>query len=230
VFCIDAWVVRAVLGKDRPYSPLGLLHTEAEPDPLLPNDPDARPSLDEILTARDADDLIEWVRHKPLAHFENGILMVHAGVLPQWDVTLTLELAHELERALRAPNWKETLASLYGNEPHRWEDSLTGADRLRITYNAPVVLTFTLAAVAVFLITRSDAAKSWFMAYPGFEYGAHTYVGLFSHILGHQNWQHLIGNRGQRHRSPYRCKRDGLWVFGRQVDQPLHAVALVLDP
>lgn len=66
--------------------------------------------------------------------------------------------------------------------------------KLRITYNAPVVLTFTLAAVAVFLITRSDAAKSWFMAYPGFEYGAHTYVGLFSHILGHQNWQHLIGN------------------------------------
>ncbi len=49
VFCIDAWVVRAVQGEDRPYSPLGLLHTEAEPDPLLPNDPDARPSLDEIL-------------------------------------------------------------------------------------------------------------------------------------------------------------------------------------
>jgi len=52
VFCTDAWVVRAVLGKDRPYSPLGLLHTEAEPDPLLPNDPDARPSLDEILAVR----------------------------------------------------------------------------------------------------------------------------------------------------------------------------------
>ena len=52
VFCIDAWVLRAVLGEDRPYSPLGLLHTEAEPDPLLPNDPDVRPSLDEILTVR----------------------------------------------------------------------------------------------------------------------------------------------------------------------------------
>ena len=67
--------------------------------------------------------------------------------------------------------------------------------KLRITYNAPVVLTFTLAAVVVFLVTRSgEGAQSWFMAYPGFEYGTHTYVGLFSHILGHQNWQHLIGN------------------------------------
>lgn len=52
VFATDAWVLRAVLGHDRPYSPLGLLHTEAEPDPLLPDDPDARPSLEEILTVR----------------------------------------------------------------------------------------------------------------------------------------------------------------------------------
>jgi bis(5'-nucleosyl)-tetraphosphatase (symmetrical) len=93
-------------------------------------------TLDDILAAPDVDDLIEWVRHKPVAHYENGALMVHAGVVPQWDVSMTLELAHELEAALRAPNWKSTLADLYGNEPHRWEDSLTGMDRLRVTYNA----------------------------------------------------------------------------------------------
>jgi bis(5'-nucleosyl)-tetraphosphatase (symmetrical) len=93
-------------------------------------------TLDDILNAPDAADLIEWVRHKPVAHFENDILMVHAGVLPQWDAATTMELAHELEQALRAPNWKETLAALYGNEPHRWEDSLKGADRLRVIYNA----------------------------------------------------------------------------------------------
>ncbi|CAH2793375.1 MAG: Bis(5'-nucleosyl)-tetraphosphatase, symmetrical (EC [uncultured Caballeronia sp.] len=93
-------------------------------------------TLAEILDAPDADELIEWVCHKQVAHFENGLLMVHAGVLPQWDATMTMELAHELEQALRAPNWKETLAALYGNEPHRWDDSLTGADRLRVIYNA----------------------------------------------------------------------------------------------
>jgi bis(5'-nucleosyl)-tetraphosphatase (symmetrical) len=93
-------------------------------------------TLDDILAARDADDLIEWVRRKPVAHFEHGALMVHAGVLPQWDVSMTMELAHELERALRAADWKKTLAELYGNEPHRWDDSLKGMDRLRVTYNA----------------------------------------------------------------------------------------------
>jgi bis(5'-nucleosyl)-tetraphosphatase (symmetrical) len=93
-------------------------------------------TLDDILAAPDVHDLIEWVRHKPVAHYENGALMVHAGVVPQWDVAMTLELAHELETALRAPNWKSTLAELYGNEPHRWQDSLKGMDRLRVTYNA----------------------------------------------------------------------------------------------
>ena len=52
VFATDAWVRRAILGLPAPYSPLGLRHDEAEPDPSVPNDPDARPSLDEILELR----------------------------------------------------------------------------------------------------------------------------------------------------------------------------------
>ena len=93
-------------------------------------------TIDEILAAPDAQDLLHWVRHRPLVHFENGMLLVHAGVLPQWDVTLTLELADELQRALQAPNWKETLAGLYGNEPNRWKPGLKGIDRLRLTCTA----------------------------------------------------------------------------------------------
>ena len=93
-------------------------------------------TIDEILSAPDADDLLHWVRHRPIAHYEDGKLLVHAGVLPQWDVELTLDLAHDLEKALRSDNWKETLAGLYGNEPSRWSDSLKGLDRLRITCSA----------------------------------------------------------------------------------------------
>jgi len=63
--------------------------------------------------------------------------------------------------------------------------------RIRISYNAPVVLTFALAAVVVHVLP--DSAKLWFTAWPKF-HDARAYVGLFTHILGHQNWQHLIGN------------------------------------
>lgn len=66
--------------------------------------------------------------------------------------------------------------------------------KLRITYNAPVVLTFAIAAVAVFILTNVvDSARLWFVAWPKL-YDTRAYVGLFSHILGHANWQHLIGN------------------------------------
>ena len=66
--------------------------------------------------------------------------------------------------------------------------------KLRITYNAPVVLTFTLAAVVVFCLTRLvTPLQHWFEAKPSLD-GIQSYVGLFSHILGHASWQHLIGN------------------------------------
>jgi rhomboid protease GluP len=64
--------------------------------------------------------------------------------------------------------------------------------KLRITYNAPVVLTFAVVAVIVQILP--DAAKSWFVSYPTFRVGTHAWVGLFTHIFGHANWQHLVGN------------------------------------
>jgi bis(5'-nucleosyl)-tetraphosphatase (symmetrical) len=57
-------------------------------------------TLDGILAAADRVDLIDWVRSRPLAHFDRGWLMVHAGVLPQWSVERTLELAEEVHEAL----------------------------------------------------------------------------------------------------------------------------------
>ena len=53
VFATDAWVLRALLGHPTPYHPLGLRHSEMPADtPAVPHDPDARPSLDEILAVR----------------------------------------------------------------------------------------------------------------------------------------------------------------------------------
>jgi hypothetical protein len=53
VFATDAWVLRALLGHPAPYHPLGLRHSEMPTDtPAVPHDPDARPSLDEILAVR----------------------------------------------------------------------------------------------------------------------------------------------------------------------------------
>lgn len=93
-------------------------------------------TLDDILHAPDADALLDWLRHRPLAHFEQGHLMVHAGVASTWDVATTLALADEVSAALRAKSWKKNMASLFGNKPDRWSKALHGTERLRFAVNA----------------------------------------------------------------------------------------------
>ena len=72
---------------------------------------------------------------QPLAHFENGHLLVHAGVVPQWSAQQTLAYAHEVESVLRGPDWVDFLREMYGNAPDTWDDGLAGVDRLRCIVN-----------------------------------------------------------------------------------------------
>ncbi|TEA79098.1 symmetrical bis(5'-nucleosyl)-tetraphosphatase [Allopusillimonas ginsengisoli] len=92
-------------------------------------------TLRDILDAPDAQSLIDWIRHRPLAHYEQGHLLVHAGVHKTWDTRKTLALAQEVETALRGPHWKATLGQMYGNQPDNWSDDLRGSDRLRAIIN-----------------------------------------------------------------------------------------------
>lgn len=98
--------------------------------------PSASDTLDDILAAPDRDELLDWLRRRPLALFEQGHLMVHAGVLPQWTAQKTLELASEVESVLRGPDWIKFLRQMYGNLPDKWDDALEGVDRLRCIVNA----------------------------------------------------------------------------------------------
>jgi bis(5'-nucleosyl)-tetraphosphatase (symmetrical) len=91
-------------------------------------------TLDEILQAPDRDILLEWLATRPLAHFEAGDLLVHAGVVPQWTVETTLSLAREVELALR-DDPRHLLEHMYGDEPDLWTPDLEGPDRLRFAIN-----------------------------------------------------------------------------------------------
>lgn len=93
-------------------------------------------TLSEILDAPDRDELLEWLRHRPLALDEQGYLIVHAGVLPDWSKEQMLSLANEVEAVLRGPDWLSFLQNMYGNQPDRWNPDLTGHDRLRCIVNA----------------------------------------------------------------------------------------------
>jgi bis(5'-nucleosyl)-tetraphosphatase (symmetrical) len=91
-------------------------------------------TLDELLDAPDRDALLEWLITRPLAHHEAGDLMVHAGVVPQWTVALTVQLAREVESALRREP-RALFDRMYGDEPDRWDPALSGISRLRFAIN-----------------------------------------------------------------------------------------------
>jgi len=93
-------------------------------------------TLDGILAAPDREELLSWLQHRSLMHAGGGYAMVHAGLLPQWSIGQALALAREVEAALQAPDHREFLTRMYGNEPLRWRDDLSGYDRLRIIVNA----------------------------------------------------------------------------------------------
>jgi bis(5'-nucleosyl)-tetraphosphatase (symmetrical) len=99
-------------------------------------------TLAEVLAAPDRDELLDWLRHRPMIHVEATYVLVHAGLLPQWDVAAAKALAREVEAELRGPRHREFLVQLYGSRPDRWSDSLRGIDRLRVIVNAMTRLRF----------------------------------------------------------------------------------------
>jgi len=94
-------------------------------------------TLDAVLTAPDRDALVDWLRHRPLLHHDDdtGFTMVHAGLPPQWDLSLAQRCAREVEDALRGPQLDAFLDHMYGNKPNRWSDTLSGWERLRFAVN-----------------------------------------------------------------------------------------------
>ena len=94
-------------------------------------------TLERVLNAPDADELCDWLRHQPLAHYDKGLdtLIVHAGTHPDWSVRKTLARAAEVEQELRHGNYETLLTKMYGNTPVSWSGSLKGYKRLRFIIN-----------------------------------------------------------------------------------------------
>jgi len=68
---------------------------------------------------------------------------------------------------------------------------------LRLSFNAPVTLTFSALCAAACLIIRfagDGAVRAVFSVYSAPLGDPMTYVRLVTHVLGHAGWDHLLGN------------------------------------
>lgn len=106
--------------------------------------PKRRDTLEAVLAAPDRDELLAWLRSRPLLHNDRnlGYTLVHAGLLPQWDLAMAKRLAAEVEGLLRGAGYLDFFAHMYGNLPDHWHEDLRGHDRARLIVNAFTRLRF----------------------------------------------------------------------------------------
>ena len=69
--------------------------------------------------------------------------------------------------------------------------------KFKISFNAPVVLSFVIICFVVTTIGNLNGGRIrefLFMAYHSPLTDPFTFVRLFTHVFGHADWQHFVGN------------------------------------
>jgi len=107
--------------------------------------PHSGDTIGDVLAAPDRDEILAWLRTRPLVFTAGERLMVHAGLLPSWSAQKAQALSKEVEAVLASEDYGAFLQHLYGDRPARWDDGLEGYDRLRAIVNVCTRLRFCRA-------------------------------------------------------------------------------------
>jgi len=97
--------------------------------------PHKKDSLTDILQADDCDELLTWLRHQPLFHYNDKFCLLHAGLPPQWSFKKTKAMALTAEKVLQGENHLEFFKTMYGDQPNIWSRDLKGMDKIRFIIN-----------------------------------------------------------------------------------------------
>ena len=98
----------------------------------------ASPTLKKFLKSKHCDELIDWLRSRPVLHVNEslGVCMAHAGISPQWNLEQAISYASEIEDKLQGDDVGNWLKEVYGNKPNLWNETLISTERHRYIMNA----------------------------------------------------------------------------------------------
>jgi bis(5'-nucleosyl)-tetraphosphatase (symmetrical) len=91
--------------------------------------PKRKDLLRSLPAAEDQDELLVWLRHRPLILFEKPYVLIHAGLLPQWNIEEAEQYGREVEQVLNGPQAGELLKSLTWKKVPLWDERLAGYER-----------------------------------------------------------------------------------------------------
>ncbi len=157
----------------------------------------SKDTLAELLDAPDADELIQWLRYRPMLHHDaqRNITMVHAGIPPIWTIEQAIEEARHLEQALRSEDYVKWLKKIFkSNKPHPWSDELKLKKKLRLTASYLTQMRFCNAQGMLDLESKGSTPQEgyapWFTFPQSPCYQEHIIFGHWAAlegISGHDN-------------------------------------------
>jgi len=148
------------------------------------------PTLQPILNADDREELLHWLKNRPLFHVDDriGWGMAHAGIHPAWNIDLASDLAREAEAVLSGSDFADFMGHMYGNHPDNWDPGLSGYDRIRFIVNVFTRLRFCADDGRMDFIhkgpvgSQGEGLHAWFDQIPD---------GALSHRLVFGHWSAL---------------------------------------
>lgn len=156
----------------------------------------ARDTFEDILTAPDRDELLQWLQQQPLLHYDASLqtVMTHAGIAPCWTLEEAIRYAKEVEHILKSDQASNYLHAMYGNQPDLWHEQLSGMDRLRCITNYFTRMRFCTAEGRLNLTYKGTIAEKPADLYPWFDL-PHRQPISEKILFGH--WAALNGKTNQ---------------------------------
>ncbi len=147
-----------------------------------------------ILTAPDFVELTDWIRMQRLVHYDANFdtLLVHAGVLPTWDLPQILSYAEEVTTRLRHSTWLEFFRNIEGNNPDTWDENLQDWARIRFLVNCFTRMRFCTADGKLDLKAKGSIEQAPAGYYPWFQVPNRKTINT-TILFGH--WAALRGIR-----------------------------------
>lgn len=154
-------------------------------------------TVEEVLSAPDADALCHWLRKQPLMHREGNNVLVHAGIYPHWSIDVAHSHARDLHSQLSGDNYRDVLRDIFAAKPPKRDaDTLSTPERLRFCAAAFTRMRFVHPRDFSLNMgekgppeTRNEQAIPWFEA-AGDRYADHRIFSGHWAALGHrhQHW------------------------------------------
>ncbi|WP_395479897.1 bis(5'-nucleosyl)-tetraphosphatase (symmetrical) ApaH [Candidatus Curculioniphilus buchneri] len=147
-----------------------------------------------FLEAPDANELANWLRYQPMLQIdkEKKLVMVHAGIAPQWNINIAQLRAREIEIVLQSNDYLLFLNSIFrDHSKHIKQKKLNNLMRLKFSNNVFTLMRYCFPNGQLEMHCKDTPSKAPRFLYPWFSLSGSVLEQHYSIVFGH--WATLMG-------------------------------------